>query len=395
MKHLLTTSMALLWGLQFAFLTPALALLLVDLYDATPADVGWVLAVYNAGGLVAALLIPAYADRKNDYLRPMLLCGILALALPGVLALTTALPAAVTALIAIGGPAGVGMSLLFAHLKHSGAGPADVVNTRAIVSFAWVAGPPLAVFIVDTFGSRAILLALAAVALLNLLATGATAFLQKGTRPERGIPASPTAEDGPVPPKMAVAGVVIGFILLQATDSAAVTILALFVNERMGEGLIWAGTALGASAALEMPALLIIARLSRRFSGKALIASGCLAGLAYYAGMTFVANPITLIGLQLLHAWFFGVVAGVGLTLFQQIIPRPGLASGLFTNTRRLGAIASGPIIAVGSMTAFGYQAVFAACAVLTAVALVIIEVTAKAREQPRSQAERRVALRP
>jgi SET family sugar efflux transporter-like MFS transporter len=83
--------------------------------------------------------------------------------------------------------------------------------------------------------------------------------------------------------------------------------------------------------------------------------------------------------------------AGVGLTLFQQIIPRPGLASGLFTNTRRLGAIASGPIIAIGSMTAFGYQGVFAACAILTAVALVIIELTAKTRKQQRSQAERRI----
>lgn len=82
MERLLTSSMALLWGLQFAFLTPALALLLVDLCDATPADVGWVLAACNAVGFVAALLIPAYADRKNDYLRPMLLCGVLAVALP-------------------------------------------------------------------------------------------------------------------------------------------------------------------------------------------------------------------------------------------------------------------------------------------------------------------------
>jgi SET family sugar efflux transporter-like MFS transporter len=78
--------MALLWGLQFAFLTPALALMLVDLFDASPADVGWVLAVYNAGGFLASLLIPAYADRKRDYLRPMLFCGFLALALPCVLA---------------------------------------------------------------------------------------------------------------------------------------------------------------------------------------------------------------------------------------------------------------------------------------------------------------------
>jgi SET family sugar efflux transporter-like MFS transporter len=383
--------MALLWGLQFAFLTPALALLLVDLYDATPADVGWVLAVYNAGGFVAALLIPAWADRKNDYLRPMLLCGALSLALPGVLTLATTLPAAVAVLIVIGGPAGVGMSLLFAHLKHSGAGPADVVNTRAIVSFAWVAGPPVAVFIVGAFGSRAILLALAAIALLNFLATGATVFRHKGTHPERGIPADRRAEEGPVPPKMVVAGVVTGFVVLQATDSAAVTIMALFVSERMGEGLIWAGIALGASAALEIPALLIIARLNRKYSGKALIASGCLAGFAYYAGMALVADPITLIGLQLLHAWFFGVVAGVGLTLFQQIIPRPGLASGLFTNTRRLGAIASGPIIAVGSMTALGYQGVFAVCAILTAAALIIIELSSRIPKQPRSQAERRI----
>jgi MFS transporter, SET family, sugar efflux transporter len=64
-----------------------------------------------------------------------------------------------------------------------------------------------------------------------------------------------------------------------------------------------------------------------------------------------------------LNAWFFAAVAGMGLTLFQQIIPRPGLASGLFVNTRRLGAIVSGPIIAFGSMTAHGYRGIFAVCA--------------------------------
>jgi hypothetical protein len=36
-------SAARLWGLQFAFLNPALALLLVTLFDATAAEVGWVL----------------------------------------------------------------------------------------------------------------------------------------------------------------------------------------------------------------------------------------------------------------------------------------------------------------------------------------------------------------
>ena len=56
MKRLLVPSAALLWGLQIAFLSPALALILVTLYDASTAEVGWILMVYNASGFVASLL---------------------------------------------------------------------------------------------------------------------------------------------------------------------------------------------------------------------------------------------------------------------------------------------------------------------------------------------------
>ncbi|MEU4237639.1 hypothetical protein [Actinoplanes sp. NPDC026619] len=209
-------SAALLWGLQFALLNPALAVLLVDVYGATAAQVGVVLAIYNASGFVASLVLPAYADRKHDYVRPMVACGVLTLALAGLLAATTSLPVAVCGLAVLGGPAGVGNSLLFAHLKHSGAASSDVVRTRAIVSFAWVAGPPLATL----------------------------------------------------------------------------------------------------------------------------------------------------------------VIAGIGLTLFQELIPRPGLASGLYVNTRRVGAIVSGPIISLGSTTSRGYSGVFLACAALTAAALAVLALT-------------------
>ena len=136
MKRLLTSSAALLWGLQFAFLAPVLALLLVTLYDATPADVGWVLAVYNSGGFVAALVIPAWADHTGNYLRPLLISAVLTVALAGALWTVTTLPLAVVALTVLGGPAGVGVSLLFAELRRSGADIAEVMNTRAIVSFS-------------------------------------------------------------------------------------------------------------------------------------------------------------------------------------------------------------------------------------------------------------------
>ena len=81
-----------------------LALILVNLYGATTAEVGWVLTIYNASGFVASLLLPANADKKHDYLGPMLVCGRLTGLLAIVLALVTSLPAATVALVVIGGP---------------------------------------------------------------------------------------------------------------------------------------------------------------------------------------------------------------------------------------------------------------------------------------------------
>lgn len=371
MKRVLIPSAALLWGLQFAFLSPTLALILVSLFDATAGEVGWVLAVYNVSGFIATVLLPAYADRKGDYLRPLLACGLLTLALAVLLGITSSLNVAVIALVAFGGPAGVGVSLLFAYLRHSGASPADVVNTRAVISVAWVAGPPLATFIIGAFGNTAIVVAVAAVAVLNIAVTAV--LLARDSAPQTGSAALPPARDDDMAmSKVGVSLVVGGFVLLQATNSVVVSIMSLFVTEDLGLDIIWAGVALGVAAGLEVPALLLISRLSRRYSSLGLITTGCLAGMAYYLAMAFVAGPVALVGLQVLNAWFVAAISGVGLALFQQIIPRPGFSSGLYANTRRVGAIASGPIIGFGGKSALGYSGVFAACAGLTVVAIVL-----------------------
>ena len=55
------------------------------------------------------------------------------------------------------------------------------------------------------------------------------------------------------------------------------------------------------------------------------------------------------------------------------MIPRPGLATGLYMNTRRIGAIVSGPVIALGSLTVLGQRGIFVAAAALTAISLGII----------------------
>ena len=67
------------------------------------------------------------------------------------------------------------------------------------------------------------------------------------------------------------------------------------------------------------------------------------------------------------------------------MIPRPGLSTGLYMNTRRVGAIVSGPIIAIGSLTVLGQRGIFLTSAALTLIGLLIILIASRtpSRSQP------------
>ncbi|NNC11102.1 MFS transporter [Planctomonas sp. JC2975] len=375
MERSLWPTAAWFWALQFAVLNPLLALMLVALYDATPAQVGLTLGAYNTGGFIASLLIPSIADRTGDYLRPLVICGMCGVAMVIVLAAATSLPVALVALVLLGGPPGVGSTLLFAQLRHDGASPARVIRTRAIVSFAWVIGPVLATACTGVFGNASALWLLAGIGLVNV----ATAVLLLRSRRSRvGEPGSRVSP----PPLLEQLrgwrrwGVVVAFLLLQVTNIATVTVTALFVTSQLHAPMLWAGVVLGAAALLEIPALLLIGRLHTHVSARTLILISCVAGVAYYSLATITRAPWQLVALQPLNAWFFATVAGVGLTVFQDVFPSPGLASGLFTNTRRAGAVLSGLLIA--ALVAFPnpYAAVYAAAAIVVLLVLAGYAVT-------------------
>jgi len=138
---------AFTWGLQFALLNTALALLLFTLLSASNAEIGLALALYNTSGFVAATLIPMLADRRGNYLAWMFVCGVLTLATAALLAFSTSLTFAIIGLVVLGGPAAVGSSLFFAYLRTLRTSSNAVINTRAMMSFTWVAGPPAAMLL--------------------------------------------------------------------------------------------------------------------------------------------------------------------------------------------------------------------------------------------------------
>jgi SET family sugar efflux transporter-like MFS transporter len=368
--RLLWPTAAWFWALQFAVLNPLLAVLLVTLYEATPAQVGLILGAYNIGGFIASLVIPTVADRTGDYLRPLLICGVCGIAMVIVLAVTTSLPFALLALVLLGGPPGVGSTLLFAQLRHDGASPSRVIRTRAIVSFAWVVGPLLATACTGIFGSAFTLVLLAGIGLVNV----ATAVLLLRSRSRALIEPKPLTARPSMLSQLRGWGrwaIVIAFVTLQVTNIGTVTVATLFITRELHSPIFWAGIVLGTAALFEIPSLLLIGWLHTRVSARTLILISCVVGALYYALVTITHAPWQLVALQPLNAWFFATVAGIGLTVFQDTFPSPGLASGLFTNTRRVGAVLSGLLIAALAIFPDTYRAVYAAAAILVVLVLI------------------------
>ncbi|QKE85222.1 MFS transporter [Arthrobacter sp. NEB 688] len=369
---MLVPSAALLWGTQFAFLNPAIGIILVSLYGASAGEVGLALAAYNVSGFVSTLVVPTRADRRGDYLRPLLWCGGFTIALTTALALATTLPLAVLALVALGGPAGIAIGLLFAYQRHTGASVQQIMRTRAVFSFAWVGGPPFAAFLMGVLGQRSVLWVVAALGVLGLALTRVMMHAH-ATSPHAKAP-PPQGEPMSVALRRPEVLVLLAtFVALGAALNAAVSSLPLLVTDELGLDLEWSGIALGACAALEIPILVLLGRITARFGPRRVVAVGCLAGLGYYAAMTLAASPLVLLLGQLPNAVFIATMSGVGLTLFQDVVGRPGLASSLFMNTTRVGAIVAGPVIALGGTSALGYSGVFLGCGVLVLVGLLVL----------------------
>lgn len=373
-------AIAALWGLQFAFLNPALALLLVSLYGASTGQVAVVLLIYNAACLVTAWLIPRWADRRGNYVLPMVGCAVFTVALSVVLILTDVLPIAIAGLVMLGAPAAVGMPLLFGYVRHAGATPSEVVRTRAVFSMAWVVGPPAAAVIISAAGGDALVWAIAAVGMCTIATTSVLSV--------RGRTALAGPDDEPAPvtaelpsrsvARSAIALLVVGVALLQAANTTSVSVTTLFVTDGLGLSPIWGGVALGVAAALEVPVLFFIGRANRRFRDLTLLSLACVLAAAYYVVMTLAQTGGVVIAAQVVNASFYAILSGIGLTYFQSLIAGPGVAAGAFSNSLRLGSLLAGPLIGMGAVLGDSLRAVFLLCAVLSLVSLGALRLAAR-----------------
>ncbi len=127
-----------------------------------------------------------------------------------------------------------------------------------------------------------------------------------------------------------------------------------------------AGILMGAAAGLEIPIMLLAGLAAKHCGKRRLMRGAVVAGVLFYCGLLFITGSWQLIALQLLNAAFIGVLAGIGMLYFQDLMPgQAGAATTLFTNTTRVGWIIAGSIAgAVAEI--WNYHAVFYAALAMT-----------------------------
>ncbi|WP_312663049.1 MFS transporter, partial [Pantoea sp. CTOTU49201] len=120
-----------------------------------------------------------------------------------------------------------------------------------------------------------------------------------------------------------------------------------------------AGLLMGTAAGLEIPIMLLAGHYARRTGKRKLMLLALVAAIVFYLGLVMFQSRTALMVLQLFNAAFIGIIAGIGMLWFQDLMPgRAGAATTLFTTSISTGMIIAG--IIQGTMSErFGHESVY------------------------------------
>ncbi|ELQ6063366.1 sugar efflux transporter SetB [Cronobacter sakazakii] len=361
---------AFLTGIAGALQTPTLSLFLTEEVHARPAMVGFFFTGSAIIGIFVSQFLARRSDRKGDRKSLIFACCLL-----GALACLLfawnrnyfILLFVGVFLSSFGSTANPQMfALAREHADRTGREAVMFSSVlRAQVSLAWVVGPPLAYALAMGFGFQVMYVSAAAAFVLCALMVWC--FLPSMRK-------EPLATTAPLEaPRRNRRDALLLFsvcTLMWGTNSLYIINMPLYlINElRLPEKL--AGVMMGAAAGLEIPVMLIAGFYARKFGKRFLMRVAVAAGVLFYLGMLTLHSPVLLLALQLLNAIYIGILAGIGMLYFQDLMPgQAGAATTLYTNTTRVGWIIAGSLAGVIAEI-LNYHAVFYVALAMTAGAV-------------------------
>ncbi|EIQ77934.1 sugar efflux transporter A [Shigella flexneri 1235-66] len=154
--------------------------------------------------------------------------------------------------------------------------------------------------------------------------------------------------------------------------------MPLWISSDLGLPDKLAGFLMGTAAGLEIPAMILAGYYVKRYGKRRMMVIAVVAGVLFYTGLIFFHSRMALMTLQLFNAVFIGIVAGIGMLWFQDLmLGRAGAATTLFTNTISTGVILAG-VIQGAIAQSWGHFAVYWVIAIISVVALFL---TAKVKD--------------
>ena len=350
---------AFLTGIAGALQTPTLSIFLTDEVHARPAMVGFFFTGSAVIGILVSQFLAGRSDKRGDRKSLIVFCCLL-----GVLACTLfawnrnyfVLLFVGVFLSSFGSTANPQMFALAREHADKTGREAVMFSSflRAQVSLAWVIGPPLAYALAMGFSFTVMYLS-AAVA---FIVCGVMVWLFLPSM-QKELPLATGTVEAPRRNRRDTLLLFVICTLMWGSNSLYIINMPLFIINELHLPEKLAGVMMGTAAGLEIPAMLIAGYFAKRLGKRFLMRVAAVGGVCFYAGMLMAHSPVILLGLQLLNAIFIGILGGIGMLYFQDLMPgQAGSATTLYTNTSRVGWIIAGSVAGIVAEI-WNYHAVF------------------------------------
>lgn len=350
---------AFLTGIAGALQTPTLSIFLTDEVHARPAMVGFFFTGSAVIGILVSQFLAGRSDKRGDRKSLIVFCCLL-----GVLASILfawnrnyfVLLFVGVFLSSFGSTANPQMFALAREHADKTGREAVMFSSflRAQVSLAWVIGPPLAYALAMGFSFTVMYLS-AAVA---FIVCGLMVWLFLPSM-QKEVPLATGTVEAPRRNRRDTLLLFVICTLMWGSNSLYIINMPLFIINELHLPEKLAGVMMGTAAGLEIPTMLIAGYFAKRLGKRFLMRVAAVGGVCFYAGMLMAHSPVILLGLQLLNAIFIGILGGIGMLYFQDLMPgQAGSATTLYTNTSCVGWIIAGSVAGIVAEI-WNYHAVF------------------------------------
>ncbi len=370
---------AFMMGIAGALQAPTLSLFLSREVGAEPFWVGLFYTVNAIAGILISLLLAKRSDSRGDRRKLIMFCCLMAVGNALLFAFNRHYLTLITCGVLLASLANTAMPQLFALAREYADNSAREVVMfssvmRAQLSLAWVIGPPLAFMLALNYGFTTMFTVAAGIFIISLALIAL--MLPSVERIEQPADVAITQVSGWQNKNVRM--LFIASTLMWTCNTMYIIDMPLWISQDLGLPDKLAGILMGTAAGLEIPAMIIAGYYVKRFGKRKMMLVATAAGVLFYSGLLFFHSREALLFLQLFNAVFIGIVAGIGMLWFQDLMPgRAGAATTLFTNSISTGVILAGMIQGALAQS-FGHTAVYWAIA---AISLLTTDITSRVKE--------------